>query len=425
MEIIKKYYSFLESLFISLTMNQVLEYLNFKKNNKVAAILYILRCSYLYKDDEDINFLGTAVEDNMITYLPGRKRSGDWEKDMTSDQRISIRVGRLVNKILEKIKPFLELEISTTANIVGSESERGLYFIDMESPCNFFYINNDDLNRLNEDKKVSVKISIDGVDYYCEFMYIESLNNGKSSLVIESKAFIDCPKTSMTWSDYYRKQKEFKKEIKVKLNSNIIVTDSDIEKFTNEYISFVKSNKSDETSKIEEVKGDDIRYWYNSSNYQSAIGKLGNSCMSHEECSGYLDIYVDNPEVVSLLILKNKNNKLVGRALLWKLDNGITFMDRIYTSNDSDDNIFINYAIQNGYLYRNTSNQKIIYYKDSREFSPDELSVNLKDYEYEYYPYIDTLCYLSDGGTISNKNQYWRELRDTEGRWNEYYDEND
>ena len=51
-------------------------------------------------------------------------------------------------------------------------------------------------------------------------------------------------------------------------------------------IAFVVCAKSYGGYEIKLVKGEDIRYWYNSENYYAITNTLGNSCMSHEYIAG-------------------------------------------------------------------------------------------------------------------------------------------
>lgn len=94
------------------------------------------------------------------------------------------------------------------------------------------------------------------------------------------------------------------------------------------------------------VSGEDIRYWYNSEHYYATTNTLGNSCMSHKECSDYFDLYCEQPECQMLIALKE--DKLAARALVWTIGEKV-FMDRVYYIEDSLYNIFVNYAKeQNG-----------------------------------------------------------------------------
>jgi len=199
------------------------------------------------------------------------------------------------------------------------------------------------------------------------------------------------------------------------------ITDKDRETFVNSYKSVWKMSK-DET-KFELVKGEDIRKWYLESNYQFDKGQLSNSCMRYERCQSYLDIYVKNPDVCSLLILHGDDpTKIVGRALLWKAfdsdGKSCDYMDRIYTNFDSDKNLFVDWANKNSITYT---------------YKVEHLEVRLQESVFSYYPYMDTFGYLNKESKIlsgdENKiddSSYW-ELKDTSGKaikcdrvWSDY-----
>lgn len=198
-------------------------------------------------------------------------------------------------------------------------------------------------------------------------------------------------------------------------------SDKDIEEFVNEY-----KAKIDNINNIEQyfeiVNGEDIRYWYSVDNYYAQEGSLGGSCMRYDKCQEYLDIYVDN-KTVDLLILKSPNDseKIIGRALLWTLTDGSTFMDRVYVCKDFYSKIFKEYASKNNWLHKRSDNSQ----EDCDVVKPDgsmregKLEVKVNGYEYEKYPYADTLkfYYIFDK-TISNKadkKKDYIKIEDTEG----------
>ncbi len=165
-------------------------------------------------------------------------------------------------------------------------------------------------------------------------------------------------------------------------------TDSEIEDFVNKYkAAFDKMN--DVFSNFDVVKGDDIAHWYSSSNYRYGTqrGTLGNSCMATVD-SSYFNIYTENPEVCSLLILRSDDNpdKIKGRALVWKLDSpDITFVDRIYTHDDSDIELFKDYTKQKKWHYKKDNDSSPDAYTISPEGSSvdhDVLSVSVKKSSY-------------------------------------------
>jgi hypothetical protein len=139
-----------------------------------------------------------------------------------------------------------------------------------------------------------------------------------------------------------------------------------------------------------------------------------------------LDIYVKNPEVCNLLILKSTvdTGKIRGRALIWKLKDGSSYQDRIYTNYDSDTLLFNKWSEENNIKYK---------YTDSIGRS---LEVQLGDFKYQKYPYMDTfLCYNTDTKMLSDDEDLWPgkgyiKIQDTSGGyesgdvvWSEYYNE--
>lgn len=203
-------------------------------------------------------------------------------------------------------------------------------------------------------------------------------------------------------------------------------TDSQIEDFVNKYkASFDRMN--DIFKDFEVVTGDKIAYWYNCNNYVRRTSTLGSSCMSDVNPK-FFDIYVNNPEKVSMVILKNDTgDKILGRALLWKLDNPkITFMDRIYTTSDSVIQIFKDYCYQNNWYHKITQNSSSSELKSTLDTKDETLSLTLKNEregDYNKYPYLDTLKYfdLSTGVLSSDystkRNSSVITLEVTDGTW--------
>jgi hypothetical protein len=169
------------------------------------------------------------------------------------------------------------------------------------------------------------------------------------------------------------------------------------------------------------VKGEDIRYWYYEEKYDGYGGSLNGSCMKHKKCQHYFGIYVENPEVCQLLILKSHvDDKIIGRALVWKLRDGDTFMDRIYTSNDSDVELFKKYAQEKGWMYKSWQdfNEGTSIVLPNGEVKHLTLNVDLKNSYFDSYPYMDTLKYLNTThNTLTNNayNNFTNKLEDTNG----------
>ena len=206
-------------------------------------------------------------------------------------------------------------------------------------------------------------------------------------------------------------------------------SDKEVEEFVNKF----KATKDKVGERFELVSGDDINTWYNWENYSKMEGTLGNSCMAKK--SGIFNIYTENPEMCQLLILLNEEDKLIGRALIWKLkslninksDEEVTFMDRQYSILESDVEKFRNYAKEKGWSYKCYNNHHsfgtINYKGEDKNVS---MTIEVKQKDYRRYPYMDTfrrynhetgLLYNDDDQDSDNEGQYI--LDDTGGGYSE------
>ena len=195
---------------------------------------------------------------------------------------------------------------------------------------------------------------------------------------------------------------------------NVQSTPKEIENFVNLYKSTFDI-VNDAFSKFELVKGESISYWYSHVRYESMESTLGNSCMADVD-DDFFNIYVKNPEVCSLLILYSdggkiqdgtyKSNKIKGRALVWKTNEGDIFMDRIYTNNDSDVSLFKQYAEKNGWWFKTKQNSDVEFSVSNGKTQKNsvEYVVSLTHADFDKYPYVDSLSYINvDDQVISNK----------------------
>jgi len=173
------------------------------------------------------------------------------------------------------------------------------------------------------------------------------------------------------------------------------ILESKIEEFVNLYKAAIDG---EDLTNFELVNGKDIKKWYLKDNYEQERGQLGNSCMRYRSCQDFFDIYVKNPEVCQLLILKSGDdkNKITGRALIWKLTSGEYYMDRIYTIRDSDKLLFQDYARVNKIENSYDGNRGL------------QLEVKLGGHTYEKYPYMDTFVVYNPTTKI---------LKDDEDLW--------
>lgn len=132
--------------------------------------------------------------------------------------------------------------------------------------------------------------------------------------------------------------------------------------------------------------------------------------MRFEERNHFMKLYAENPDTISMCIVK-EGDKISARALIWNLENGKTYLERIYYTEDS----LISFV---------TDNVAKLYPKELYSYNagaPTGMVVNLKKVDFEKYPYADIMCFVHqkivDGkiegtGKISNSNRL-----ELEGEW--------
>ena len=144
------------------------------------------------------------------------------------------------------------------------------------------------------------------------------------------------------------------------------------------------------------VSGAEIPKYYLYETYASESGSLGISCMKHRGCQPFFNIYKDNTDNTSMLIMLDDDGYLIGRALLWEFDT-YKIMDRIYTINDEKYPLhFKKWATENDYLYKTEQNWFNSLFFENLKTKKTELKICLTftNYRYDYYPYFDTFKFL-------------------------------
>jgi hypothetical protein len=179
------------------------------------------------------------------------------------------------------------------------------------------------------------------------------------------------------------------------------VSSKEVEKFS----SLFRSLSSKAEFEFNVVCGESIAKYYNIDTYASERGSLGASCMKYNSCQDYFDIYVDNSDVISMLVMFDNKGRLIGRALLWKFDDK-KIMDRIYTINDEDLSFhFKKWATDNDYLYKSEQNWYNLLLFENLKTSRSEvqLEIKLERTGYSNYPYLDTFKFIDlNIGTLYN-----------------------
>jgi hypothetical protein len=358
---------------------EILDVLSTNDQNDVADLASLIR-DYVSKDvNIDSNCIDVSDKPGMVSFIP---------EDKIKEEEITYRV-------------------LTSANVLGYEpSSPHVLFKELDVPGEGLI--GGDIRGLLADSWKVIKNPTSENWSHLNFFYLEDANiPGRYALVYSStrtsngiKNPIEPNGSISTRKSDVRLGRFLNKFIAAIGKTYSAVT---IEKFVNLYeAEVILRNNAFDSFKI--IEGEEIRKWYHQKYYEGgSSGQLSNSCMRYSNCQDFFDIYVQNPEVCKMLIYLNDYNELRGRALLWTLSDGKKYMDRVYTSKDSYDNLFLKWAIKNGYS-KTIVNSSV---------------VNVKAKDYELYPYMDTFTYYdADEGKLSNSQIFQRpyaELDSTDG----------
>jgi hypothetical protein len=195
------------------------------------------------------------------------------------------------------------------------------------------------------------------------------------------------------------------------------ITDPVKEEFANYAKKYVKVELN-----LEEVSGADIAKYYDVKNYarpNDTVSNLGKSCMRYSTliAAGVLELYTKLPNL-SMLVAFDSKHKVLARALIWRgittgsgysptghkqIQQEITLLDRIYSTDDFYVNIFTDYAKERGWWYkqRQSADAKKLLVNPAGEQVTVDLSVptGLKK-KLQLYPYTDTFSYMSEDYTM-------------------------
>ena len=117
------------------------------------------------------------------------------------------------------------------------------------------------------------------------------------------------------------------------------------------------------------VSGTDILSGYTKKNYIPGGSSLQGSCMTDK--LNYLNIYTENPEKISMMIFYSAD-KICGRTLIWKCDDGKTYHDRVYVGID---------------WMTNKANE--ILKNEGIERLAEDNKVTINKIDFDNYPYMD------------------------------------
>jgi len=240
------------------------------------------------------------------------------------------------------------------------------------------------------------------------------------SYIHDNEVKLDLCKTSIDMITMTKNGREsnirFGKWLQAVLNDSFVFfKTSDIEYCVNLFKSTVDCLNYD----LILTDGGDIKDYYDGEYYESGEGSLQNSCMKYKKCRYFLNIYSENNNVKILVMLNKITKKVIGRALIWTNVNirdnnnlvaeNITFMDRIYYTKDHQRELFISYAKQNGMAYKSNQNNDILgeIIFNNKKIREPLIYVKIEQYKFDYYPYLDTLCYVNENGFLSNLPPYY------------------
>jgi hypothetical protein len=185
-------------------------------------------------------------------------------------------------------------------------------------------------------------------------------------------------------------------------------TDKEVEDFVNLLFAQVCDLE------LREVWGSEIAHWYNGRQYADDSGTLSSSCMRHGD-EEWFELYCDNPERVSMVIAVGDGDLLHGRALLWKTDQGVTVLDRIYGTQITIEAIK-DYAEAKGYLYKREQNysNKTGFIRGGEAINL-ELSVGVSAECYNYAPFLDTFSYATTDALYNTNRRGCVAMDSTDG----------
>lgn len=283
-------------------------------------------------------------------------------------------------------------------------------------------------------------LSLSGNDRMLSFSRLDKV--GDDIPRINNKELDEFTKAELDflWSLNKRKTKDYwgiKKNKRINIKIGKIInklfpgkfTDKQIEEFVNKF----KGHRQHESTYFKIVSGEDIINFYRC---DVEGGELGKSCMQNEPES-YFEIYSKNPGSCELLALLDKNDdELLGRALIWRIDEFLNyedqvntgeldfgfFMDRVYTTQDKYKETFYEYCRKKGWGKRGGTgiyDHNIVSY-NNRLYYDIEMKVQL-DYIPTKFPYMDTFKSLDPDEDVlynfetSNLNELW--LEETDGKF--------
>jgi hypothetical protein len=222
---------------------------------------------------------------------------------------------------------------------------------------------------------------------YCDatFFDVDKENDGLITYVPMGKM----KEVKASEDDFEAYKAKFRQGAKIgrvlkKLNPGL--TDPQVESMVGEYKAAWSSKMEHINDRLKVVTGEDIQFWYLAKRYLKGGGSLNSSCMQGAESQGGIAFYANNPQSIALCILLDDNDKLCARALVWRCNNGIIFMDRIYSVRPEHERMLRNFAKENGITCKGGTG--VVYGYSGKV----KMEVKVKPWSGQW-PYLDTFRY--------------------------------
>ena len=190
-------------------------------------------------------------------------------------------------------------------------------------------------------------------------------------------------------ADQFNKKKRVKttlrRFLRRQLNANNkLYPDDLLDRFGCYVLSCLFPNISD---RIKLLSGEEIAKFYKDT--------FVRTCMTGKEKTTVLDLYINNPDKVKLVILDN-----YVRAFLWNTDNNEKVLDRIYPNKSDESFQLKRWAMDNSIIVRR--NNAVIDPRISVPFSSNNKHYITMNRSTPYYPYLDSFRFGSFTGQGDN-----------------------
>lgn len=198
-------------------------------------------------------------------------------------------------------------------------------------------------------------------------------------------------------------------------------TEREVEQFTLEYQKQGLMECGLDNAYYKIYSGESIKDAYLYKNYyNNKGGELHGSCMKHESCQDYFNIYIENSEQIELLGLITSDEKIRARCILWYPEGKSNkeakkYYDRIYFDSTEDRTYMELWLESKGYI-------DVFNDKDWKNVSFTLDSGFRSDWK---YPYMDSFKHLHTSGLISTHEEGNYCLENTDGYLEECEEECD